>query len=459
MLGDLWLSLGFGGNPYQATPLRPTAEDYDLFIGREETGVDFRTLIECQTGCVAVLSGDVGVGKTSFFNIQQYLLFTGLGDFGPRVIPALELTPLEAEDSPTELARRVTHNAVKSVEDFCSTQRLAIPRQITKIKKWLSHTGSAAGFDFGLSILGSGGNVSMSFHAPPVQDATLENWKDILLVIASEVRETLGYAGYFVALDNAENVDNAHLCSLLMSFRDTLFVVPGIWWVIIGQSGLYSLIDAADKRISQRIQGTGIEITPLSAEELHGVVQRRVQTFRARPDAVSPISQEIHKRLFEASRGEIRFVLKISDDLVRRVVADVRKDAVGVVKQLGGRTTLESRFADFLAQRLVDGQIPDDLVRRRLRDLASTSIRDLRLRKRELAVLQAIGDNGEARASDHQRFRVKTIQDFSANYLVKLFKSGLLHRRQAGPAVYYSLRGFAALAHEFDLFPSLIAKS
>lgn len=74
MAQDLWESFGFSGNPYQLTPLRPVAEDYELFIGREDLGAEFRTQIECDEGCTTILSGDVGVGKTSFFNVQQYLL-------------------------------------------------------------------------------------------------------------------------------------------------------------------------------------------------------------------------------------------------------------------------------------------------------------------------------------------------------------------------------------------------
>ena len=117
---DFWHSFGFTGNPYQSSPLLPTAEDYELFIGRDDLGAEFRTQIECNDGCVAVLSGDVGVGKTSFFNAQQYLLYTRKGGFGPPLVPALYLTPLAGNDSPRDLARRVVHNAVKSMEKFCT---------------------------------------------------------------------------------------------------------------------------------------------------------------------------------------------------------------------------------------------------------------------------------------------------------------------------------------------------
>ncbi len=54
---------------------------------------------------------------------------------------------------------------------------------------------------------------------------------------------------------------------------------------------------------------------------------------------------------------------------------------------------------------------------------------------------------------------MKTMQDFSRNYLTRMFSMNLLHRRQAGRAVYYGLRGYAALAHQFGLFKDLIREA
>lgn len=455
---DLWQSFGFEGNPYQSTPLRPTEEDYKLFIGREELSTYFRTQIECDQGCVVVLSGDTGVGKTSFFNVQQYLLFTGLGGFGPSLVPALELTPLTGTDSPNDLARRVTHNAVKSVETFCTQQNLKAPKQLKKISKWLSHEGAADGFSVGLSVIGSGGNVSLSFSAPPVSEATLENWRDVLSVIASEVINSLHYKGLFVVLDNAENLDNDELTRLLMTFRDTLFTTSGVWWVLIGQSGLYSLIDAADKRVSQRIQGNGINVPPLSADQLHEVVERRVKRYCSDPDGVSPISKEIHTQLYDASRGEIRFVLNTSDGLIRKIVATVRQEAMKRFSGILSPSTskeIAATFDKLLGKKLIERQIADVISRSTLQQMTAEHMRDLRLKKKELDVLKQIG-SGEARGSDNKVFGIKTMQDFSGNYLTKMFGQSLLHRRQAGRAVYYGLRGYAALAHQFGLYDDLI---
>jgi hypothetical protein len=54
-------------------------EDIALLLGRESEQVDFLTEIEASSDGVFVLSGVPGVGKTSFLNIQQYLIENGKG--------------------------------------------------------------------------------------------------------------------------------------------------------------------------------------------------------------------------------------------------------------------------------------------------------------------------------------------------------------------------------------------
>ena len=82
----LWSSLGFASNPYDARPWKPTPEDAELLVGREREGIEFSTILEAAPEGVCLISGPPGVGKTSFFNIQQYRLNTGLGAFGLRLL-------------------------------------------------------------------------------------------------------------------------------------------------------------------------------------------------------------------------------------------------------------------------------------------------------------------------------------------------------------------------------------
>ena len=70
----MWSKLGFRNSPYNAQPLKPCVEDAELLVGRSDEMVALCTELESTTQGVYVISGQPGVGKTSFFNVTQYLL-------------------------------------------------------------------------------------------------------------------------------------------------------------------------------------------------------------------------------------------------------------------------------------------------------------------------------------------------------------------------------------------------
>jgi Holliday junction resolvasome RuvABC ATP-dependent DNA helicase subunit len=91
----MWNALGFTQNPYDASPLKAKAEDVDLLIGRDHEAIEFYTVLESAEQGIFIISGLPGVGKTSFFNIQQYLLETGKSSCGPSLMSARDLCPIQ----------------------------------------------------------------------------------------------------------------------------------------------------------------------------------------------------------------------------------------------------------------------------------------------------------------------------------------------------------------------------
>ena len=88
----MWESLGFSESPYNTNPLRARAEDVDLLVGRSNEAINFCTQLGTSDNGILVLSGSPGVGKTSFFNVQQYKLENALTDFGPKLLSARKVT-------------------------------------------------------------------------------------------------------------------------------------------------------------------------------------------------------------------------------------------------------------------------------------------------------------------------------------------------------------------------------
>lgn len=452
----MWSSLGFRESPYNTNPLLSKQEDIDLLVGRELEATELCTQLGTAQHGVIVLSGTPGVGKTSFLNVQQYRLENELTPFGPKILSARTLCPVQPNDNLRTLAIRAVDSLYRSVEAWCSINEVAVPKQTQEIGKWLAGTGNA-GYSIGISILGCGGTLGRTSQLPKVADASFESIADALSAIASEVVEKLNFDSAVVALDNLENFSDDQLGSMLISFRDTLFSTPNIWWVLIGQSGLGSLIQSLDPRVFERTTGSGIEIKPIEIENLYEAIAIRVSKFHKSAKGQSPLTAETHKRLYEASFGEMRFVFKYSNSICTKFVEKIRTEVLQKqeIKEYLNKPEFKQKFNIALnheiGQILIGSQITHRLAVGYLRSIIENEIRGFQLKNKELDVLDAIGTAGKARASDFKNFPVRSMQDFSSNYLTKLHYQNLLTRKQEGRAVTYRLRGVALLSHTFGL--------
>ena len=263
----MWDQLGFRESPYNTNPLKARAEDIDLLVGRSGEATEFFTSLEVSSQGILVLSGSPGVGKTSFLNIQQFRLENELAPFGPKLLAARELCPVQPNDSLEAVARRALSSVCKSVEKWCVLNKIDVPPQTKKICKWVSGTISG-GIEVGISIAGFGGNFGRTVELPGFGEASLEMIGEALTVVSQESNSKLGFTSCVIALDNLENLEEDQLGRMLISFRDTLFSIERIWWILIGQSGLGSLIQSLDPRVFERTTGSGIEIRPIELGRL-----------------------------------------------------------------------------------------------------------------------------------------------------------------------------------------------
>lgn len=372
----MWESLGFEHSPYNQRPLRPTEEDVDLLVGRKDEAVDFFTALEADSQGVYVLSGTPGVGKTSFFNVQQYLSETGEAQFGPKLLAARNLCSIYPGDSPREIALRAVHSVFRSIEAYCNENEISIPDQAAEIGEWANREGTS-GFNIGLTIAGFGGSFGREVEVPPVSECTFEMLEDVLECLSGEVVSELRLDGMFVALDNVENLEDEALNDLLMTFRDTLFMTPNVWWVLIGQSGLSSLLQSLDTRVSDRIQGTGLDLNPIELAELNEAIERRVKKFSSSGNGQAPLPRSIREKLYNASSSEIRFVFKYSNAICKEFVSDTRK---AVIQELD--ETNSDMIYDAIGDAMSRGIIPEEVAESLLKDLAKEEIEGFGLRSK-----------------------------------------------------------------------------
>lgn len=153
--------------------------------------------------------------------------------------------------------------------------------------------------------------------------------------------------------------------------------------------------------------------------------------------------------------------LKVSEELFGMGHVKAGTVVLDAVHQLtvGRRLRIESDFGRFalagalpgVAKLILKGQIAHLAAVGYLRGIVENELKGLFLKPSEKKVLEGIGKKGQARPSDFKEFSLRSMQDFSSNYLTKLYNQNLLVRRQEGRAVNYRLRGIAQLSHTFGL--------
>ena len=270
--------------------------------------------------------------------------------------------------------------------------------------------------------MGSGFDVSgSSGHTiRPLADVPLDTLMSKLEMLAISCRG-LGFRGLLIAIDNIEMIDSGDIVSLLNKYRDTLFSIRGIWWVLIGQRGLYDLIQAEAPRVSQKIKGTETTLEGLSWSDFHLAVEARKDAFKTRPDAMAPIGDNLLRMLFDASAGEIRYVFQMADSIVTDAIAE--------------DPSLTS--------------IPPDFANQLMKSSVMSQITRASLSSQRRRVLHKICTEGPARPKDYKEYGFKNAPHFIQGTLQPLQEAGLVSRSTQGNAALYAPRSLARLADSF----------
>jgi hypothetical protein len=195
------------------------------------------------------------------------------------------------------------------------------------------------------------------------------------------------------------------------------------------------------------LSGTGLELKPIDIDDLYSAIETRVARFHNAPNGKAPLPQIIHKHLYEASHGEIRFVFKYCGSICSKFIAMMRIGLAKYKDQWGGAEVLDI----VIGKNMVDNQISEVLANSYLVEIVKTELNGFNLKTKEKELLKSIGAKGSVRAKDFKELGFSSMQELSSNYLSKLYTQHLLNRKQEGRAVLYSLRGISSLASEFGL--------
>ncbi len=442
----MWNQLGFKENPYSTKPLNLSENDVALLIGREEESIEFATSLESSKGGIFIISGLPGVGKTSFLNIQLYQLERNKLPFGPKITAARQLCPIQPSDTPREIALRALNSLIRSIEIYTVEYQQPLPKNIQTIIKWMSQRSLGSGVQYGISVFGFGGNFGVEKTLPHISEITFEAIIDIINSVVQESLKEFETVGLVIVLDNLENLSEDYLKDTLMIFRDTLFAIENLYCILIGQSGLASLIQTLDNRVFQRLN-SALELKPITGDDLKKAIDVRVQKFHKTGSGSSPISEEIYRKLYTYSNGEIRFVFNYCSEICLKFVQNIR---ISLRKKFANLNDISS-WNDSIGEFMINNEIAQTIAEGCLKDIVEKEFTQLNLKPKDKDILAKIGFINQTRAKDHKDFNITSMQDFSSNYLNRFANQGLLLRRQEGRAVLYELRGLCRLANEYGL--------
>ncbi|MGH2639154.1 MAG: hypothetical protein ACRDF4_07750 [Rhabdochlamydiaceae bacterium] len=415
----LWAGSGFARNPYDHRPLRVSAEDRELFVGRSKEQELFKIQTAGRGGGIVVVEGPIGVGKTSFVNAMLY------DKWNPEkkkikgskksysYLPSFETIQLKENVELSDFMLSVLSNCIFSLERIHGEQVSSSDRALKAGKELVSNIVRSGIGGFSLSILGTGGGVDRNQTAVKPASIPLPTIMNVMDRWFDGVVKKFGYEAALVPINNLDVLSERNVINFLNSARDTLLSRNHVWWVLIGGPGLFSTLEINARRVSELVTGQPITLEPMSLEEVLEAVKTRIEKFRSGKDAKPPIPQETIKMLYEVSSGEVRYIFKRLSDIIYVF-----------------RATFPS-----------ERYIPEQIAAKALHILAQRKLDALNLTDRERDVLKRMSLEKNFRIRDYTKFRYNKPQPMQ-NLVSKFLRLGLLRRVERSiREVYYSTSG------------------
>ncbi|MHB8567535.1 MAG: P-loop NTPase family protein [Nitrososphaerales archaeon] len=415
----VWEGSGFSKNPYDPRPLKISADDRELFVGRSSEQQQFKIQASGSEGGIVIVEGPIGVGKTSFVNA---MLFDKWNPEGKKAhdrrksysyLPSFETLQLKENFELADFMLSALSNCIFSLERIHSLKISDTDPDLKAGKELVANTVRAGVGGFNVSILGSGVGFDRKEALIPASTVPLPTIMNTMDRWFDRVAERFGYEAILVPINNLDVLQEKSVIGFLNSARDTLLSRHRVWWILVGGPGLFFTLETNARRVSELITGQPVILRPMSLKEVQEAVDARVEKFKMTKNVKAPIPEEAVKLLYDSSDGEVRYIFKRLSDIVYEF-----------------RATFPS-----------ERQIPLDVAIRSLRILAKRKIDSKKLTNKELEILRHMASQKTFRIRDYPRFGLQRAQALQ-RLVSKFLTEDLLVRAEKSPKeVYYSTQG------------------
>lgn len=321
-----WEALGFTDDPLDTSPIKQ--KTLNLYVGHDEQ-VRVCSNVLAGKNVRLIIEGARGVGTTSFANLMRFnaqqkkLYFT----------PPKEIR-VEAGWSIDTLFAAIISNVVRGLE-IGFTEQLknnalfqdakSVSNRISEVYRSFGAQIGAYGFSAGASYSKSQTPISQPIIVPT-------NVLGEHLEALSSIAKELGFKhGILIQLNNLDVGvihDESHLRYLFNSLRDYM-QTDGISWIMVGDVGLRSFIAQEVDRLDDIISHE-VFIEPLTEQEFHTLISKRVDYFRVGLNVELPIDWEVLLYLYQLTNGRLRYVFGLLSRMLRVLYVGDLTDKISI---------------------------------------------------------------------------------------------------------------------------------
>jgi|GEM_PF-1993266 len=419
----IWRHLGFSQDIFFVDPLKPIAEDIELFVGREDLIKKYIIDTLSSSRSLKIVTGDIGVGKTTFVNACQYYSYIGKNPISesfemPKLLPCYEKIQVRETDTINEFYQQVLTSIAQSITIHCRSNDIEAPKEVRDLLSFfldLYIPVGGGGISGGLTIGGFGGQLSKMDESRKTN--LLRNARVHLQNLIELAINVIKLNGVFVIVNNLDILSRKKVIELFNETRDELLNIQGIFWTFIGSKGLGSVIECEVKRVADYMSGTEIEVPPMSYQEIQDMISARVRKYRIRESNRCPLEKETLSAIFKLSMREARETLRICGEIVKRVIL------INPSLQIIPHENALSAFFQY----------------------AYDTACNLELTEQNVRVLSAVYEQKHCRPRDYELFKYKSSQAF-ISALRGLVNKKLLTIEVRGRARIYRPTGMTVVA-------------
>ncbi len=310
---NVWYKYGFHANPFDINPLSYNSNSL-LSVSEAIVGRDFNTkesklltsILRNPGGGRVIVTGNIGVGKTTFMNYHRYLWENHAKD---------KLFTTDKEISVSEewqLSHFLINILCSIVDKLIQTQgeenviKNTLFKELLALSKVFYHTN----FSFQGSLLGFGGGFGkdQQVNIPVIPETQLIRY---LHETVLEIKK-MGYSGLFLHIDNLELFSqnkSQKAKTFFEGIRDSI-QTPDIYFIFVAKKGFFQEIISPLERVRSIFFGRPILVPPLSKTQVIDAIHKRYHLLAIEEHKmIRPVEDLFIESLYDLYSGRLRYIM------------------------------------------------------------------------------------------------------------------------------------------------------